>query len=142
MKHALYSPEQVALKLGLHVRTVRNYVRQGRLRAVRIGKQYRIASKDLAQLTGEPQLEFEPQESASQPHSEVSSIVDIGSISPEMANRITNLLMAAGNSKGRTPGSRAETIYDPQRMRMKIILVGTMQDNAAFFNLISGVIES
>jgi excisionase family DNA binding protein len=48
----LYSVEQVADRLGLHVRTVRNYVREGRLKAVRIGKQYRIAADDLAAMTG------------------------------------------------------------------------------------------
>ena len=50
----LYSVEQVAERLGLHVRTVRNYVRDGRLKAVRIGKQYRIAREDLEALTGHP----------------------------------------------------------------------------------------
>ena len=48
------SVEQVAAQLGLHVRTVRNYVRDGRLKAVRIGKQYRIARADLDALTGQP----------------------------------------------------------------------------------------
>ena len=47
-----YSVEQVASQLGLHVRTVRNYVRDGRLKGVRIGKQYRIARADLDALTG------------------------------------------------------------------------------------------
>ena len=47
-----FSVDQVAQRLGLHVRTVRNYVRDGRLKAVRIGKQYRIARSDLEELTG------------------------------------------------------------------------------------------
>ncbi len=47
-----YSIEQVASQLGLHVRTVRNYVRDGRLKGVRIGKQYRVARADLDALTG------------------------------------------------------------------------------------------
>ena len=47
------SVEQVAESLGLHVRTVRDYVRGGRLKAVRIGKQYRIARADLDALTGQ-----------------------------------------------------------------------------------------
>ena len=42
MDQDLYSVEQVAEQLGLHVKTVRNYVRDGRLKAVRIGKQYRM----------------------------------------------------------------------------------------------------
>ena len=47
MAQEVFSVEQVAAKLGLHVRTFRNYVRDWRLRAVRIGKQYRIAADDL-----------------------------------------------------------------------------------------------
>ena len=58
MRQDLYSAEQVADRLGLHVRTVRNYVREGRLKAVRIGKQYRIAGEDLAALTGRPASAF------------------------------------------------------------------------------------
>ena len=52
MADDLYSVEQVAELLGLHVRTVRNYVRDGRLKAVRIGKQYRISRANLEELTG------------------------------------------------------------------------------------------
>ena len=55
MYQELYSVEQVAERLGLHVKTVRNYVREGRLKAVRIGKQYRIAREDLAAMTGRPE---------------------------------------------------------------------------------------
>lgn len=51
MTEEMYSVEQVAEQLGLHVRTVRGYIRSGRLKAVRIGKQYRIARSDLAELT-------------------------------------------------------------------------------------------
>ena len=53
MPQDLYSVEQVANLLDLHVRTVRNYVREGRLKAVRIGKQYRIAREDLEAMTGD-----------------------------------------------------------------------------------------
>ena len=45
MSEELYSVEQVAERLGLHVKTVRSYVREGRLKAVRIGKQYRIGRR-------------------------------------------------------------------------------------------------
>jgi len=54
MPQDLYSVERVADLLNLHVRTVRNYVREGRLKAVRIGKQYRIAREDLEAMTGRP----------------------------------------------------------------------------------------
>src|ERR1041384_989486 len=98
MEQTLYSVDQVAARLGLHVRTVRNYVRSGRLKAVRIGKQYRIAREDLEALTGRP----EPApvlESGLPGHVEVSSIVQIEAISSEAANRVTNALMAATNGR-------------------------------------------
>lgn len=75
-----YSVEQVANLLGLHVKTVRNYVRDGRLKAVRIGKQYRIAREDLEAFMGgaaEPSAE-----TAGRRHMEASSIVQIDAISP------------------------------------------------------------
>jgi len=139
----LYSPEQVAERLGLHVRTIRNYVREGRLHAVRIGKQYRIASKDLAKLAGQPASAFESKPSSGQMRSEVSSIVDIDAISQEIADRLTTLLMGAAHGRGRREtASRVQTIYDRERMHMKIILVGALEDNAAYFSLIQGLMGS
>lgn len=139
----LYSPEQVAERLGLHVRTIRNYVRGGRLRAVRIGKQYRIASKDLAKLTGQPESAFERRPSAGQIRSEVSSIVDIDAISPDVADRLTSLLMGAAHGRGkRDTASRIQAIYDTDRMHMKIILLGTFEDSITYFSLIQGLLRS
>jgi excisionase family DNA binding protein len=132
MSQELYSVEQVADRLGLHVKTVRNYVREGRLKAVRIGKQYRIAREDLEAMTGRSEPPPEPARRTR--HVEVSSIVEIDAISPEMANR---LMVMSGTS-----GIRIETIYNPERGHMKIILVGSMDINASYFRFISAVLES
>jgi excisionase family DNA binding protein len=134
MNQDLYSVEQVAERLGLHVKTVRAYVREGRLKAVRIGKQYRIARQDLEALTGRPEPPAEPVRR--ERHVEVSSIIEIDAISPDTANRLTTVLMASAS------GIRIETIYDEQRGRMKIILVGDMEKNASYFKIISAVLEA
>ena len=126
--------EQVADRLGLHVKTVRNYVREGRLKAVRIGKQYRIAREDLEAMTGRPEPPPEPVRRTR--HVEVSSIVEIDAISPEMANRLTTSLI------GGASGIRIETIYNAERGHMKIVLVGSMDINASYFKFISAVLES
>src|SRR3954467_6660204 len=97
----LYSVEQVASQLGLHVRTVRNYVREGRLKGVRIGKQYRIARADLEGLTGQgASLTQAGATDTTRRRAEVSSIVQIESVDFAAAGRITNALMAA--AKGRS----------------------------------------
>jgi len=136
MEQDLYSVEQVASLLNLHVKTVRNYVREGRLRAVRIGKQYRISGDDLAAMTGRPAASFRPEPVRRERHIEVSSIVEIDAVSPETANRLMMLGLNIGS------GLRVETIYDARRAHMKIILVGSMESNAHCFKFVSMVLES
>ena len=134
----LYSVEQVANLLGLHVKTVRNYVRDGRLKAVRVGKQYRITRADIEAFAGGSL----PAPARRTRHVEVSSIVEIDAISPEAADRVRNLLMGAANSRGAGHEPlRIETIYDAERARMKIILVGSIDTNASMFKLIRAVLE-
>lgn len=136
MGQDLYSVEQVADLLNLHVKTVRGYVREGRLKAVRIGKQYRISGDDLAAMTGRPVASFRPEPVRRERHIEVSSIVEIDALSPETANRLMMLGLNVGS------GLRVETIYNRERAHMKIILVGSMESNAHCFKFISTVLES
>jgi excisionase family DNA binding protein len=136
MNQDLYSVEQVADLLDLHVKTVRNYVREGRLKAVRIGKQYRISGEDLAAMTGRPVASFRPEPVRRTRHIEVSSIVEIDAISPETANRLTSTMMASAE------GVRIEAIYNRERGHLKIILVGSMEQNASYFRFINAILEN
>jgi excisionase family DNA binding protein len=142
MPQDLYSVEQVANLLSLHVRTVRNYVREGRLKAVRIGKQYRIAREDLEAMTGRSASSFEREPVRRHRHVEVSSIIEIDAVSPEASNRVMNMLGGSYNSRrsGDEP-LRIETIYDAERARLKVILVGGMDANASYFKMINAVLE-
>ena len=143
MNERFYSVEQVAERLGLHVRTIRTYVRDGRLPAVRIGKQYRIAHEDLEAFTGRP-VPASPGETAGQQrHSEVSSIVEIDAISAETADRVTTLLMgAAAHRRPEDEPLRIETAYDAERARMKIIVLGGLGVTARLLDYIEGVLSS
>jgi len=134
MDQDLYSVEQVAELLNLHVKTVRNYVKEGRLKAVRIGKQYRIAGEDLAALTGRTVASFRPVPVPRERHVEVSSIIEIDAVSPETANRL--MVMPAGN------GVRVEVIYNRERAQLKIVLIGSMEQNASYFKLIRVLLEA
>src|SRR5579863_10651082 len=100
----LYSAEEAAQVLGLQVRTVRNYVREGRLPGVRIGKQYRIARADLEAFTAgglardelrAAVVQHEP--AATVPHgaAEVSSVAQLEGIAPQARERLESLLTAA-----------------------------------------------
>jgi excisionase family DNA binding protein len=141
MTQDLFSVEQIATLLGLHVRTVRNYVRAGRLKAVRIGKQYRIAREALEAFTGQP---LPPSDAVPRlRHVEVSSVVQVDAISGEAAGRISTTLMAAARSgSGEGPPLRVDTIYDAERGRLKLIVTGGLTESAGLLRMIAALTES
>ncbi|MFD8981933.1 helix-turn-helix domain-containing protein [Streptomyces sp. NPDC059564] len=139
-----YSVDQVADQLGLHVRTVRGYVRDGRLKATRVGRQYRITPADLEAFTGLPA----PSPARRTRHTEVSGIVQIDAIDPVAVDRLTNLIMAAatgrhGNGPGRQDADRlrVESVHDEERATLKIIIVGGLDTTAELLRLIDSVVQ-
>jgi excisionase family DNA binding protein len=138
MKEDMYSVEQVAERLGLHVRTVRGYVRSGRLRAVRIGKQYRIAASDLDALTGQTRAAVTTTAAA-----EVSSIVQIDGVDRAAADRLGTLVLASANNR-HDPANplRVQTVHDEERHRMKIIILGDPAATAELLHLLDAVLNA
>ena len=132
-----YSIEQVAEHLGVHVRTVRNFVRDGRLAATKVGKQYRIAAEDLAKLTGRPVRPV-----GRHRHVEVSSIVEVDAIDRPTTDRLTTMLMASANSRdGSGPPLRVQTLYDEERARLKVIITGALDDTTALLKAVKALTE-
>lgn len=143
MAQDLYSVEQVADLLNLHVRTVRNYVREGRLKAVRIGKQYRIAAEDLEAMTGRPASSFARQPVRRHRYIEVSSIVEIDAIGQDTASRLMNALTALPKGLADTDQPfRVETIYNQEQARLKVILMGSLATVGSFQHFIATYLES
>ncbi|MEV4497587.1 helix-turn-helix domain-containing protein [Micromonospora arborensis] len=134
----MHSVEQVADRLGLHVRTVRGYIRSGRLRAVRIGKQYRIAGSDLDALTGQA-----PAATTVSGQAEVSSIMQIDGVDRAAADRLGTLVLASANaSHDQANPLRVQTVYDEQRHRMKIIILGDPASTAELLHLLDAVLNA
>ncbi|MFR9722414.1 helix-turn-helix domain-containing protein [Streptomyces sp. MS19] len=123
MEQRYYSMDEVAGLLGLHVRTVRGYVRDGRLRATRVGRRYRVTAEDLAAFTGTP-VEPPPRRAR---RAEVSCVARVEAIGPDEAIRLTNTLVAAAVGRhGRENADRlrVESAYDEERGELKVIVLG------------------
>jgi len=145
MDESLYSVEQVAERLGLHVKTVRNYVKEGRLKAVRIGKSYRISASDLAALTGRPTASFEDPPIRRNRFTEVYSVAEIDAVSPALAERTTNMLMGA--SQGHLQDLedqplRVQSIYDAARGHLKVVLIGSIDTTTALLKVVKALTEA
>jgi excisionase family DNA binding protein len=136
----LYSLEQVAERLGLQVRTVRSYVRSGRLKAIRIGKQYRVTRESLEDLTGPaPQRDAVPRHR----HVEVSSVTQVDAVSVDTASRVsTHLAGAAKTAYDDGSSLRVETIYDQARSQLKVIVIGSLLNAANVFRLLGVLLEA
>ena len=121
----LFTVDEVAGRLNLHVKTVRRFIREGRLPAKRIGKEYRITRAALDEFAG---TATEPGE-APIPRTRqvlVSSIVDVDAISPEDSQRITTLIMASLNSRrGEQDFPRVDSLYDADRGRLRIMITAS-----------------
>ena len=140
MTQELYSVEQIADLLGLHVRTVRHYVRDGKLKATRIGKQYRIARQDLEAFTGQSASALEPPPLRRQRHIEVSTVVLIDAVSKDTAHRLTTFLTAglSGRPQSDQP-ARVETVYDEERARLKIIISASIETTNTLLGAIAAM---
>jgi excisionase family DNA binding protein len=136
----MYSLNQVAMRLGLHVRTVRAYVRTGRLRAIRIGKQYRVAREELEALVGASNSR---EAVARRRRAEVSSVVQMDAVTQHMVTRVADHLRNAVKSP-RDDGSalRVETIYDQGRAHLKVIVIGSLSAVANVFGLLGAILDA
>ncbi len=138
---AMYSADEVAEKLGLHVRTVRGYVRDGRLPAVRIGKQYRIAPEDLEKLTGGRVAATPPRPSG--PRIEATVVIQIDDLSPQDATRLTNLVIGAASGRpSGGAGLHVETVYEETRRSMKVVAIGDPDDAQTLMRLVGSFAEA
>jgi excisionase family DNA binding protein len=131
MSDELYTVDAVAEQLKLHPKTVLRFIREGRLRATRVGKSYRILRSDLEALAGLPRR-TEAVEAAS-----ITAIVDVPGVDAQMgqkwARTVTNALYA--RPTGGAP-MRADVIYDPDRTHLKIVIVGPPADAVSLLSLI------
>ena len=142
MSQDLLSIFDIASRLNLHIKTVRKYVRDGRLKAIRVGKQYRIARPDLEPFLGHPLPPTESEAAKRRRHIEVSSVAQIDALSPEAALQLESSLAAFvhGNSKGVEP-LRIDSIYDRHVGRMRIIFLGGASITSAAIKFMAAFLE-
>ena len=137
----LYTAEEVAELLNLHVKTIRRYVHDGRLKARRIGKEYRIARTDLEAFAG-VSVAAEPKPVVRTRQVLASSIVDVDAISPDETDRITTMVMASLNSRrGEADFPRVDTIYYPEQAKLRITITASPVLTCELLRMINALLE-
>lgn len=135
----LLSVVDVAVRLRLDPRTVRAYIRSGRLPAVRIGKQYRIRAVDLAAFvrngrhaagTVTPESESETPEKpgeerpaeSGQVSTDAAVVLRIDAGSMQARDRLVQMMNAIGFSEG----TAMHVIAEPRSTRLRVLSSGSL----------------
>jgi excisionase family DNA binding protein len=141
MSSQLYTVEEVARRLTLHAKTVRRYIRDQRLKAKRIGKEYRITPADLEAFAGSGAVADAPVTRTR--HVLASTIVDVHAISSGESHRITTMIMAGLNArKGEPDAPRVDTIYYQEHARLRITITAGLMLTYELLRLINVLLES
>jgi excisionase family DNA binding protein len=140
MDDSYYSAEQVAEMLGMHVKTIQRYMREGVLPAARIGKRWRVSGHDLSAFTERRDAQKPPE--PVDRRVTASSVVDIRVEGRDGAIRIMNTLTAALN--GKPPEYGASTMsaqfIEPERT-VRVMLWGTLRFTRLMLEFISALTD-
>ncbi|MFZ7121086.1 MAG: helix-turn-helix domain-containing protein [Eubacteriaceae bacterium] len=134
-----YTVDEVSEMIGMHPKTIRRFIREGKLKANKVGKQWRITGHDLsifAEGTNankhllKNDVEFNTKSSA-KTHDEnikVSSVVDINVVDMDKAMRISNTLMAVLNNKDPKYGNSTMNVqFIEKDLKIRVMLYGNIQ---------------
>ncbi len=153
MEEKYYTITQVAEKLNLHHKTIRNFINSVRLNATRVGKQWRVTQEDLDLFVQNRESSEQNESSDSftvlkQPEilsggrCRVSSVIDLDAIAKNQYMRISNLLLAVMN--GRDPEFQEASInmkYYEGEQRMRIFLWGGLKFMEEMLNTVGLLTE-
>ena len=132
-----YTVEQVADMLSLHPKTIQRYIREGKLRANKIGKSWNITKHDLNVFTKKADS---GEETNSKEKTVVSSVVDIFVHDLEDSSRIVNALTATLNCKPQEYGhTLMHTQYLEYENKLRITLWGNVYFMKNIFELLSHI---
>lgn len=154
MEDKFYTINQVAEILDMHHKTIRNFISDGKLRANKIGKQWRVSDDDLNsfmknnkdQREGEQIVEFSTNEKFSnivKRKVNVSTVLDIEQIDKEQYMMISNTLIAIMN--GKDPEMQNSTLnvkYYERDNKLKVLLWGEVKFMEEMLNVISLLVDS
>ena len=137
-RSGLLTPEQVAAELGLHVKTARRYIREGRLPSVRVGKRYRVPRGALEALT-----RVESNESPEPaPFADASTIVTIDRLDPATAESLTHQILAGVKGRdARDSRLRIDSIYQPDQRRLKLVISGSPSSTSVILSWVDVLVR-
>lgn len=135
-----YTVEQISNMLNIHPKTIQRYIKEGKLRATKIGKGWRISGHDLSTF-----IECNSKKilgNQSERRIMVSSVIDINVYDKGDAIRIMNTLTASLNVKPSEYGqSSMQSQYIERENMVRVTLWGDIRFIAIMMDTIATLTE-
>ncbi|WP_346928941.1 helix-turn-helix domain-containing protein [Clostridium sp.] len=158
MENQFYTIDKIAEILGMHHKTIRKFITEGKLGANKVGKQWRISGHDLSvfmeknnvsindkKISEESNIDFVTNEEVKDTIKRkvnVSTVVDINDVDKEEYFRISNTLIALMNCKdSEMKKSTINMKYDEKVNRLRILLWGNVSFIEGMLSSISMLVE-
>ena len=158
MEEKFYTIDQIAEILGMHHKTIRKFITEGKLRANKVGKQWRISGHDLSlfmednnvNIKNNNKLESEKIEFSTgdvdsnnkTSKINVSTVIDINEVDIDEHRRISNTILALMNSKdSKMSNSTINIKYYKSDKNLKVMLWGNIKFTNEMLDFISSIIE-
>lgn len=158
MENQFYTIDKIAEILGMHHKTIRKFITEGKLGANKVGKQWRISGHDLSvfmeknnvsinnkKISEESNIDFVTNgevKSTIKQKVNVSTVVDINDVDKEEYFRISNTLIAVMNCKdSEMEKSTINMKYDEKVNRLRVLLWGNVSFIEGMLSSISMLVE-
>lgn len=157
MEEKFYTIDQIAEILGMHHKTIRKFITEGRLIANKVGKQWRITGHDLSLFmedsnvnvrnkSDNENIEFsnssiEGKNIASK--ISISTVVDINNVDLDEYRKLSNMLLAVMNSKDtKMSNSTINIKHYPKEKNLKVLLWGDIEFIKEMLDFIATLTDS
>ena len=148
MEKYLYSIEKVAGLLGVHQKTVLRYIKEGKLKANKVGGRWRVHGNDLSSFVGYSEndesttLVKQKSKSDMTPEPWVSTVVHAENIDREDSIRISNTLVAVTNSRERDGRKcRVDAVYFEEDLKLQVLVWGTLDFTSQLLKVMEELIK-
>lgn len=158
MEDKFYTVDQVAEILRMHHKTIRKFIREGKLSANKVGKQWRISGHDLSIFMEKNNVDIHNKDINERENIEfstsgaginiekskinISTVVDINEIDIDQYMRISNTLIAVTNCKDPDMGNSTISMkYYEKEKRLRVMLWGGLKYTEELLSTISILVD-
>ena len=159
MEEKFYTIDQIAEILGMHHKTIRKFITEGKLRANKVGKQWRISGHDLSLFMEDNNVNVRNKNKSESESIEfstnnididnkvskisISTVIDIDEVDMDEYRRISNMLLAVMNTKdSKMSNSTINMNHYKEDRNLKVMLWGDVEFTKEMLDFISTLTDS